>query len=58
MDSYDETSDPEEHIENIKVVLTYRFVRGANKCKLFVTTLARSDDLVQKPAKKFHRFLG
>lgn len=41
MDSYDGTSDPDEHIENIEVVLTYRSVRGAVKCKLFVTTLRR-----------------
>jgi len=41
MDSYDEISDADEHIENIEVVLTYRSVRGALKCKLFVTTLRR-----------------
>lgn len=42
MSSYDETIDPDEHIENIEVVLTYRHVRGAVKCKLFVTTLRRA----------------
>jgi hypothetical protein len=41
MDSYDGTTDPDEHIENIEAVLTYRLVRGAVKCKLFVTTLKR-----------------
>jgi len=41
MDSCDGSTDPDEHIENIKVVLTYRVVRGAVKCKLFVTTLRR-----------------
>ena len=41
MDSYDGTSDRDEHIENIEVVLTYRSVRGAIKCKLFITTLRR-----------------
>jgi hypothetical protein len=41
MDSYDGTTDPDEHIENIKAVLTYRSVQGAVKCKLFVTTLRR-----------------
>ena len=41
MDSYDGTTDLEEHIENIKVVITYRSVQGAVKCKLFVTTLRR-----------------
>jgi len=39
MDSYDRTSDLDKHIENIEFVLTYRAVRGAVKCKLFVTTL-------------------
>jgi hypothetical protein len=39
MDSYDGTKDPDEHIERIEVVLTYRSVRGAIKCKLFVTIL-------------------
>jgi hypothetical protein len=41
MNSYDRTTDPDEHIENIEAVLTYRSVRGAVKCKLFVTTLRR-----------------
>jgi hypothetical protein len=41
MDSYDGTSNLDEHIENIEVVLMYRSVRGAIKCKLFVTTLRR-----------------
>jgi len=41
MDSYDGTTDPDEHIENIEAVLTYRSVQGVVKCKLFVTTLRR-----------------
>ena len=41
MDTYDGTTDPDEHIENIEPVLHYRNVRGAVKCKLFVTTLRR-----------------
>jgi len=41
MDSYDGTTDPDEHIENIEAILTYRSVQGAMKCKLFVTTLRR-----------------
>jgi len=41
MDSYDGTTDLDKHIENIEVVLTYRSVQGAVKCKLFVTTLRR-----------------
>jgi len=41
MDSYDGTTYADEHIENIEVVLTYRLVQSAVKCKLFVTTLQR-----------------
>jgi hypothetical protein len=41
MDSYNGTTNLDEHIENIEAVLTYRSVRGAVKCKLFVTTLRR-----------------
>ena len=44
MDSYERTIDPNEHIENIEAVLTYRSVKGAVKCKLFVTTLRRGAD--------------
>jgi hypothetical protein len=39
MDFYDGTTDLNEHIENIEVVLTYRSVGSAVKCKLFVATL-------------------
>jgi hypothetical protein len=41
MDSYDGTTNPDEHNENIEAVLTYRSVQGAVKCKLFDTTLRR-----------------
>ena len=41
MDSYDGTTDMDEHIKNIEAVLTYRSVQGVVKCKLFVTTLRR-----------------
>jgi hypothetical protein len=41
MDSYDGTTDPDEHIENIEADLTYRSGQGVVKCKLFVTTLRR-----------------
>jgi len=41
MDLYGGTTDPDEHLENIEAVLTYRSVQGAVKCKLFVTTLRR-----------------
>ena len=41
IDSYDGTTDSDDHIQNIEAVLTYRSVEGAIKCKLFVTTLRR-----------------
>jgi len=41
MDSYDGTTDPDEHIENIEAFLTSRSIQGTVKCKLFVTTLRR-----------------
>jgi len=41
MDSYDGTTDPDMHIENIEAILTYRSMQGVVKCKLFVTTLRR-----------------
>ena len=41
MDSYNRMTGPNEHIENIEVVLTYRSVQGEVKCKLFVTELRR-----------------
>jgi hypothetical protein len=34
MASYDGTTNPDEHIENIEAVLTYRSVQGTVKCKL------------------------
>ena len=39
--TYDGTSDPDEHIENIDALLDYRGVRGAIKCRLFPTTLRK-----------------
>jgi hypothetical protein len=42
MDTYDGTTDPDDHIENVEVVLDYRRVRGAIKCKLFSTTLRKA----------------
>ena len=41
MGTYDGTTDPDEHIENIDVLLDYRGVRGAIKCLLFPTTLRK-----------------
>lgn len=37
--TYDGTTKPNEHIENIDALLDYRGVRGAIKCNLFPTTL-------------------
>jgi hypothetical protein len=42
MDTYDGTTDPDDHIENVEAVLDYRRVRGAIKCKLFSTTLRKA----------------
>ncbi|XP_058774402.1 uncharacterized protein LOC131648685 [Vicia villosa] len=39
--TYDGTTDPEEHIENIDALLDYRGVPGAIKCRLFPTTLRK-----------------
>jgi hypothetical protein len=41
MDTYDGTTDPDDHIENIKVVFDYRGVRGSIKCKLYSTKLRK-----------------
>ncbi|MCI50962.1 hypothetical protein A2U01_0072206, partial [Trifolium medium] len=43
--TYDGLTDPDEHIENIDVMLKYRGVKGAIKCKLFPTTLEGSHGL-------------
>ncbi|MCI74578.1 hypothetical protein A2U01_0095842, partial [Trifolium medium] len=39
--TYNGLTDPGEHIENIDVLLNYRQLRGAIKCKLFQTTLRK-----------------
>ncbi|MCI52149.1 hypothetical protein A2U01_0073393, partial [Trifolium medium] len=41
MDTYDGSTDPDDHIENIEAVLEYRGARGSIKCKLFPTTLRK-----------------
>lgn len=41
MDTYDVSTYPHEHIENIEIILNYKEVQGAVKCKLFVTNLIR-----------------
>ncbi|MCI08447.1 hypothetical protein A2U01_0029524, partial [Trifolium medium] len=41
MDTYDESTDPDDHIENVEAVLDYRGVRGSIKCKLFPTKLRK-----------------
>ncbi|PNY17947.1 hypothetical protein L195_g014703 [Trifolium pratense] len=41
MDTYDGSSDPDKHIENLEALLEYRNVRGSIKCKLFPTTMRK-----------------
>ncbi|CAJ2663878.1 unnamed protein product [Trifolium pratense] len=41
MDTYDSSTDPDEHLENLEALLEYRNVRGSIKCKLFPTTLRK-----------------
>ncbi|KAK2409752.1 hypothetical protein QL285_045156 [Trifolium repens] len=41
MDTYDGSTDPDDHLENIEAVLEWRRVRGAIKCKIFSTTLRK-----------------
>ncbi|KAK2455577.1 hypothetical protein QL285_003015 [Trifolium repens] len=41
MDTYDGSTDPDDHLENIEAVLEWRRVRGAVKCKIFSTTLRK-----------------
>jgi hypothetical protein len=40
--TFDGTSDPNEHIENIDAMLTYCNVSGAIRCRLFPTTLRKT----------------
>jgi hypothetical protein len=39
LETYDGTTDPDEHLEHIDIVLDYYQARGATKCRLFVLTL-------------------
>lgn len=39
--TYDDTTDPDGHIENTDALLDYRDVRGAIKCRLFPTNLTK-----------------
>ncbi|MCI19071.1 hypothetical protein A2U01_0040226, partial [Trifolium medium] len=41
MDTYDGSTDPDDHIENIEAILDYRGVQGSIKCKLFPITLRK-----------------
>jgi hypothetical protein len=41
MDTYDGSTDPDDHLENIEALLEWRRVRGAVKCKIFSTTLRK-----------------
>jgi hypothetical protein len=39
LETYDSTTDPNEHTEHLNTVLDYHLVRGTMKCKLSVLTL-------------------
>jgi len=39
LETYDGTTDPDEHVEHIDTVLEYHQARGEAKCKLFILTL-------------------
>lgn len=41
LDLYDGTTDPNEHIQNIEVVMDYHVVWGSIKCRIFPTTLKK-----------------
>ncbi|WJX89707.1 hypothetical protein P8452_71681 [Trifolium repens] len=41
MDTYDGSTDPDDHLENIVAILEWRRVRGSVKCKIFSTTLRK-----------------
>jgi hypothetical protein len=41
MDTYDGSTDPDDHLENIEAILEWRRVRGSVKCKIFSTTLRK-----------------
>ncbi|CAK8533082.1 unnamed protein product [Lathyrus sativus] len=41
LSTYDGTSDPDDHLEDIEAMLDYRNVRGGIKCRLFPTTLRK-----------------
>ncbi|MCI80458.1 hypothetical protein A2U01_0101729, partial [Trifolium medium] len=39
--TYDGQTDPDEHIDNINVIIDLRMVNGAIRCRLFPTTLRK-----------------
>jgi hypothetical protein len=41
METYDGSTNPDDHIENIEVVLDCKGVHGSIKCKLFPSTLRK-----------------
>jgi hypothetical protein len=59
IDMYDRSTDPDDHIEKIKVVLDYISVRGSIKYKFFSHHPAeRGHGMVQKPTRRLHRHMG
>ncbi|MCI45454.1 hypothetical protein A2U01_0066693, partial [Trifolium medium] len=41
LETYDGQSDPDEHIDNINVILDFCMVSGAIRCRLFSTILRK-----------------
>ncbi|XP_058783506.1 uncharacterized protein LOC131658197 [Vicia villosa] len=41
LDLYDETTDPDDHIRSIEVIMDYPIVRGSIKCRIFPTMLRK-----------------
>ncbi|MCI70053.1 hypothetical protein A2U01_0091316, partial [Trifolium medium] len=39
--TYDGQTDPDDHVDNINVILDFRRVSGAIRCRIFPTTLRR-----------------
>jgi hypothetical protein len=39
METYDNTTNTDEHVEHMDIILNYHLARADVKCKLFVLTL-------------------
>jgi len=59
LETYDGTTNPDEHVEHLDTILDYHRARGAIKCNLFrLNTEGRRQDLVQGPTGQLYRFMG